>query len=77
LFAHSADCRPFGDSAILRRLAAYPRQNALAKVLEKSVASNVPLFTLNWIRDPAYRLGEIRASSSSGGLAYVLEQILR
>ncbi len=42
-------------SAILRRLAAYPRQNALAKALKEIGRLERTLFTLDWIRDPALR----------------------
>ena len=42
-------------SAILRRLAAYPRQNALAKALKEIGRLERTLFTLDWIGDPAQR----------------------
>ena len=42
-------------SAILRRLAAYPRQNALAKTLKEIGRLERTLFTLDWISDPALR----------------------
>jgi TnpA family transposase len=42
-------------SAILRRLAAYPRQNALAKALKEIGRLERTLFTLDWISDPALR----------------------
>ena len=42
-------------SAILRRLAAYPRQNALAKALKEIGHLERTLFTLDWISDPALR----------------------
>lgn len=42
-------------SAILRRLAAYPRQNALAKALREIGRLERTLFTLDWITDPALR----------------------
>ena len=42
-------------SAILRRLAAYPRQNALAKALSEIGRLERTLFTLDWISDPALR----------------------
>jgi TnpA family transposase len=42
-------------SAILRRLAAYPRQNALAKALKEIGRLERTLFTLDWIGDPALR----------------------
>ena len=42
-------------SAILRRLAAYPRQNALAKALKEIGRLDRTLFTLDWISDPALR----------------------
>jgi TnpA family transposase len=42
-------------SAILRRLAAYPRQNALAKALREIGRLERTLFTLDWISDAASR----------------------
>ncbi|WP_114914065.1 Tn3 family transposase [Acidibrevibacterium fodinaquatile] len=42
-------------SAILRRLAAYPRQNTLAKALKEIGRMERTLFTLDWIGDPALR----------------------
>src|SRR5271154_3877266 len=42
-------------SAILRRLAAYPKQNALAKTLREIGRLERTLFTLDWISDPALR----------------------
>ena len=42
-------------SAILRRLAAYPRQNTLAKALREIGRLERTLFTLDWISDPALR----------------------
>jgi TnpA family transposase len=42
-------------SAILRRLAAYPRQNALAKALREIGRLERTLFTFDWISDPALR----------------------
>ena len=42
-------------SAILRRLSAYPRQNALAKALREIGRLERALFTLDWISDPALR----------------------
>jgi TnpA family transposase len=42
-------------SAILRRLAAYPRQNMLAKALKEIGRLERTLFTLDWISDPALR----------------------
>jgi TnpA family transposase len=42
-------------SAILRRLAAYLRQNALAKSLKEIGPLERTLFTLDWISDPALR----------------------
>jgi TnpA family transposase len=42
-------------SAVLRRLAAYPRQNALAKALREIGRLERTLFTLDWISDPALR----------------------
>jgi hypothetical protein len=40
---------------ILRRLAAYPRQNALAKSLKEIGRSERTLFMLDWISDPGLR----------------------
>ena len=42
-------------SALMRRLAAYPRQNALAKALREIGRLERTLFTLDWISDPALR----------------------
>lgn len=42
-------------SAILGRLSAYPRQNALAKALREVGRVERTLFTLDWITDPALR----------------------
>ena len=42
-------------SAILRRLAAYPRQNMLAKALKEIGRLDRTLFTLDWISDPVLR----------------------
>jgi TnpA family transposase len=42
-------------SALMRRLAAYPRQNALAKTLREIGRLDHSLFTLDWIGDPALR----------------------
>ena len=42
-------------SVILRRLAAYPRQNALAKSLKEIGRLERTLFMLDWISDPALR----------------------
>jgi len=42
-------------SAILRRLAAYPRQNALAKSLKEIGRLERTIFMLDWISDPALR----------------------
>lgn len=42
-------------SGILRRLAAYPRQNALAKALREIGLLERTLFTFDWISDPALR----------------------
>ena len=42
-------------SALMRRLAAYPRQNALAKTLREIGRLERTLFTLDWISDPALR----------------------
>jgi Tn3 transposase DDE domain len=42
-------------SALLRRLAAYPRQNALARALREIGCLERTLFILDWILDPALR----------------------
>jgi TnpA family transposase len=42
-------------SALMRRLSAYPRQNALAKALREIGRLERTLFTLDWISDPALR----------------------
>jgi len=42
-------------SALMRRLAAYPKQNALAKALREIGRLERSLFTLDWISDPALR----------------------
>ena len=42
-------------SAILRRLSAYPRQNALAKALKEIGRLERTLFMIDWISDPALR----------------------
>jgi TnpA family transposase len=42
-------------SALMRRLAAYPKQNALAKTLREIGRLERTLFTLDWIIDPALR----------------------
>jgi hypothetical protein len=42
-------------SALMRRLAAYPKQNALAKTLREVGRLERTLFTLDWISDPALR----------------------
>jgi TnpA family transposase len=42
-------------SSLLKRLAAYPRQNALAKTLRNIGRIERTLFTLDWITDPALR----------------------
>jgi TnpA family transposase len=42
-------------STILRRLSAYPRQNALAKALREIDRLERALFMLDWISDPALR----------------------
>jgi len=42
-------------SALMRRLAAYPKQNALAKALREIGRLERTLFTLDWISDPALR----------------------
>jgi Tn3 transposase DDE domain len=42
-------------SLILRKLAAYPRQNSLALALRELGRIERTLFTLEWLRDPALR----------------------
>jgi TnpA family transposase len=42
-------------SLILRKLAAYPRQNSLATGLREYGRLERTLFTLKWLRDPALR----------------------
>ena len=42
-------------SALLHRLAAYPRQNALARALREIGCLERTLFILDWISDPALR----------------------
>jgi TnpA family transposase len=42
-------------STLMRRLAAYPRQNAIAKALREIGRMERTLFTLDWISDPALR----------------------
>jgi len=42
-------------SALMRRLAAYPKQNALAKTLREIGRLERTLFTLDWISAPALR----------------------
>jgi len=42
-------------SILMRRLAAYPKQNALAKTLREIGRLERTLFTLDWISDPALR----------------------
>ena len=42
-------------SALIKRLAAYPKQNALAKTLREIGRLERTLFTLDWISDPALR----------------------
>jgi TnpA family transposase len=54
-FAASIKAGTVAPSAILRRLAAYPRQNALAKALKEIGRLERTLFTLDWISDPALR----------------------
>ncbi|MFZ3182345.1 MAG: Tn3 family transposase [Methylocystis silviterrae] len=39
----------------MRRLAAYPKQNALAKTFREIGRLERPLFTVDWISDPAMR----------------------
>ena len=42
-------------SVLMRRLAAYPRQNALARALREIGCLERTLFILDWISDPALR----------------------
>jgi TnpA family transposase len=42
-------------SALMRRLSAYPKQNALAKTLREIGRLERTFFTLDWISDPALR----------------------
>jgi TnpA family transposase len=42
-------------SVLMRRLAAYPQQNALARALREIGRLDRSLFTLDWISDPALR----------------------
>jgi hypothetical protein len=53
--AASIRARTVAPSAAMRRLAAYPRQNALAKALREIGCIERTLFTLDWITDPALR----------------------
>jgi TnpA family transposase len=53
--ASSIKAGTVAPSAILRRLAAYPRQNALTKALKEISRLERTLFTLDWISDPALR----------------------
>jgi len=51
----AATARTVAPSALLRRLAAYPRQNALARALREIGCLERTLFILDWISDPALR----------------------
>ena len=42
-------------SVLMRRLAAYPRQNALARALREIGCLERTLFILDWISDPTLR----------------------
>ena len=53
--AASIQAGTIAPSAVLRWLAAYPRQNALAKALREIGSIERTLFTLDWITDPALR----------------------
>ena len=53
--AASIQAGTVAPSGLLRRLAAYPRQNALAKALREIGCVERTLFTLDWISDPALR----------------------
>ena len=55
LLRHSIKAGTVAPSAILRRLAAYPRQNALAKSLKEIGRLERTRFMLDWISDPALR----------------------
>lgn len=54
----AASIRPgtVAPSAAMRRLAAYPRQNGLAKALREIGCIERTLFTFDWITDPALRI---------------------
>ena len=53
--AASIKAETVAPSGILRRLAAYPRQNTLAKSLKEIGRLERTLFMLDWISDPALR----------------------
>ena len=58
--ANESDCekqasRNAHGNRLLHRLAAYPRQNALAKALREIGRLERTLFTLDWISDPVLR----------------------
>jgi len=53
--ASSVRAGTVAPSALLKRLAAYPRQNTLAKALRDIGRIERTLFTLDWITDPALR----------------------
>ena len=50
-----SDCRELGHWVILRKLAAYPRQNGLAHALRELGKLERTLFTLDWLHDPELR----------------------
>jgi TnpA family transposase len=53
--AASVKAGTVAPSILMRRLAAYPKQNALAKTLREIGRLERTLFTLDWISDPALR----------------------
>lgn len=62
-------------SVLLRKLAAYPRQNALAKALREIGRLERTLFTLDWITDPALR-GRSNAGLNKGEARNALSRAL-
>jgi TnpA family transposase len=52
-------------SVLMRRLAAYPKQNALARALREIGRLERTLFTLDWISDPALRAAPTPASTKA------------
>jgi TnpA family transposase len=53
--AASIEAGTVAPSILMRRLAAYPKQNALAKALREIGRLERTLFTLDWISDPVLR----------------------